>query len=202
MTIVNLLQSVPSQAWIALAAAILSSGMTLLGVWLSNRATNQRLKLQLEHDQKIKHEDLVRNRLEELYVESKRYQNHLCSHYFPYRQVMQGELTFNQALDLTISSGEKVKFDPNRVTLLIHMYFPEVQPAFDDIMTVREKLNEIISGYKWQYKSGNTDGRKWLEEFQPLLELLSKKCGDLDDEVVKLKDRCTTIGFTGSLRAP
>ncbi|MBJ6750737.1 hypothetical protein [Geomonas anaerohicana] len=201
MTMANLLQSVPSQAWIALATAILSSGMTLLGVWLSNRATNQRVKLQLEHDQKIKYDDIIRNRLEELYVESKRYLNHLCSYYLPYRQVMKGELNFNQALDLTISSAENAKFDPNRVTLLIHMYFPEVQLAFDDIMTIREKLNDIVSGYKKQYKGGNSDGRNWLKEFQPLLELLAKKCGDFDDEVVKLKDRCT-VGSTGSLRAP
>jgi len=202
MTLANLLQSVPSQAWIAFAAAILSSVMTLLGVWLSNRATNQRLKLQFEHEQITKHADLVRNRLEELYVESKKYLNHLFSHYLPYREVMNGALTFNQALDLTIRNGENVNFDPNRVTLLIHMYFPEVQPAFDEIMTVREKLNEIIRGYKEQYNNGQLDGTKWVGAFQPLLVALSEKCAVFDGEVVKLKDRCTTLGSMSPLRAP
>jgi len=171
-------------------------------VWLTNCASNQRLKLQLEHEQNVKREALVRDRLEELYVISKKYLNTLCSYYFPYRQVMKGELSFNQALDITIEGGEKRDYDPNRVTMLIHMYFPEVQPSFDEIMQVREKLNDIIDGYKWQYKNGDTDGTEWLKAFQPLLELLAKLCGNFDKEVVKLNQRCTTIGSTGSLRAP
>ncbi len=192
MSITSLLQSVPSQAWIALVTAILTSAITLLGVWFTNWASHQRLKLQLEHDQNLKREELIRDRLEELYVVSKKYLNTLCSYYFPYRQVMKGELTFNQALDITIET--KKDYDPNRVTMLIHMYFPEIQPSFDEIMRIREKLNSIINGYKCQYKQGDTDGTEWLRAFQPLLELLAKLCDNFDKEVVKLNDRRTTIG--------
>lgn len=202
MSITALFLSVPSQAWIALVTAILTSIITLLGVWLTNWASYKRLKLQLEHDRDIKREELIRDRLEELYTASKKYLNTLCSYYLPYRQVMKGELTFNQALEVTIQTGEKVSYDPGRVTMLIHMYFPEIQPAFDEIMQVRDELNEVLFGYKEQYKQGDTDGREWLLAFQPLLELLSKLCDNFDKNIVKLNNQCTTIGPAGSLRAP
>lgn len=88
MTLVELLLEVPSQAWIALATAILASSITLLGVWLTNKASTQRLKLELEHKTNSERETTVTNRIEELFIISNRYLSSLCSYYFPYRQVM------------------------------------------------------------------------------------------------------------------
>ena len=185
--IANLIKSIPSEAWIALVTAILTSGLTLTGVWVTNRAANQRLKIQLEHERKIRDKELNRERLEELYILSNKYLNTLVCYYLPYRMVMKGALTFNQALDLTIENGSKKDYDPHRVAMLIHMYFQEIKPSFDEIMDIREKLNKIIDGYKEQYKRGDIDGSRWLEIFQPLLEKIGKLADSFDENIVKLK---------------
>ena len=67
------------------------------------------------------------------------------------------------------------------------MYFPEIKPEFDQLMEIRGKLNSIIDGYKEQYKLGDTDGSRWLEVFQPLLDRLGKLADGFDKNVVKLK---------------
>tara|TARA_R110000796_G_C14523336_1_gene431108 strand:- start:31 stop:447 length:417 start_codon:yes stop_codon:yes gene_type:complete len=124
----ELLRSIPSSAWIAFCTALLTSTLTLIGVGLTNKSNNKRLSIQLEHERKLKREDLVRDRLEELYVESKRYMNAVVTHFLPYRRVMEGELTFNQALDLSIDS--RYTHNPERVYLIMDMYFPELRVSF------------------------------------------------------------------------
>lgn len=75
--------------------------------------------------------------------------------------------------------------------MLIQMYFPDVYPHFNEIIEIREKLNDILSGYKAQYKQGNTDGRKWLKDFQPLLEEMAHLCDNFDKHIITLNDKRT-----------
>ena len=86
-----------------------------------------------------------------------------------------GELTFSQAEDLRINNNSKKDNDHHRVTMIIDMYFPELEKPFKEIMAIQDILNRIVSGYKEQYKTGNTDGVKWLALFQADLEELVKK---------------------------
>jgi hypothetical protein len=53
MEILSLLKSIPDTVWAALTA----SALTLGGVFLSNRSSTKRLKLQLEHDAQEKDKD-------------------------------------------------------------------------------------------------------------------------------------------------
>ena len=185
VTLTDLILAIPSQAWIAIVTAVFTSGLTILGVSLTNNANTKRLRLQLEHEKEIKNEEMLRDRLEELYVTSNKYLDALIGYYLPYRMVMKGQLTFNQALDITIES--KKDYDPHRVTMLINMYFPEVKPAFDEILGLREKLNRIVDSYKEQYRTGVIDGSKYLEVFQPLLEKLDELAAGFHQHVVRIK---------------
>jgi hypothetical protein len=67
---IGYLGSVPSEAWMALTGAIIGSGLTLVGVWLTNRSSIEILHIQLAHERHAKREELYRARLEELYVMS------------------------------------------------------------------------------------------------------------------------------------
>lgn len=178
------LSHIPSSAWVALSTAILTSTLTLIGVNLTNRASNDRLRIQLDHETETRRNDIIRERLEELYVESKRYMNVAVSHFLPYRQVMAGELTFNDALDITTSRN--YEHNPDRLNLIIDMYFPELQAPF---LAVKEKLEhtqDVLHGYKQQYKSGDISGEKWLPHFQEALELLAKEASSFEREVSRI----------------
>lgn len=177
----ELLKSIPLAAWVAFFTALLTSTLTLIGVSLTNKSNNDRLSIQLEHERKLKREKLIRSRLEELYVESRRYMNAIVTHFLPYRQVMKGELTFNQALDLTIDSG--YTHNPERVHLIMDMYFPELRDSFAGVEKVLEKTNNILHGYKLQYKQGDFSGEKWLPLFQDSLERLSEAASNFENHV-------------------
>ncbi|WP_129591360.1 hypothetical protein [Salinicola tamaricis] len=180
----ELLKSIPSSAWIAFFTALLTSTLTLIGVRLTNKSNNERLSIQLEHERKLKREELIRNRLEELYVESRRYMNAVVTHFLPYRQVMEGELTFNQALDFSIDS--EYTHNPERVHLIMDMYFPELRDSFAGVEQMLEKTNNILHGYKLQYKQGDFSGEKWLPLFQDSLERLSKAANDFEKHVQEI----------------
>ena len=184
---INLLLTIPSQAWVALITAILTSALTLLGVWLSNRASYQRLKIQLEHERKKTNDEHLRDRLEELYVISNKFLDTLVARYVPYRAVMMKQISYDQALDMALKNGSQRDFEPHRVAMLIDLYFPSIKPAFQEILKIRDKLNEIIEGHKEQYKTGDTDGSKWLKVFQPLYEELANKADDFNKVIITLK---------------
>lgn len=184
---INLLKSVPSVVWTGIVGTFIGSSLTIIGVVLTNRSNTERLKTQLQHEQNVRRQELKRERAEELYVESKKYLNAVGIHYLPYKKVMNGELTFNQALDLTIDNGSKRDFEPHRVTMIIDMYFPNLQKPFNEIMAKRDFLNRIVTGYKVQYKTGDTDGTKWLEPFQATLEELSQAITAFENLVASLE---------------
>ena len=184
---IDLLQRIPSQAWVVLITAILTSALTLISVWLTNRSNNQRLKIQLEHERKKRNEELLRDRLEELYVLSNKFLDRLVSRYVPYRAVMMGQISYDQALDMALEHGSKRDFEPHRVTMLIDLYFPSIKPDFQEILTIRDKLNNIVECHKEQYKTGDTDGSKWLTLFQPLFEELAKKANSFNKVITNVK---------------
>lgn len=82
----------------------------LLGVWSINHSSIQRLVIQLQHERDLKEHENRRLRHEELYVESRKYLDAMISHFLSYRMVIKGELTFNQALDMTIQQGQSRDF--------------------------------------------------------------------------------------------
>lgn len=166
---------------------MIASAFALIGAWITNQANKQRLRIQFEHDDKIRKETLLREKLEDLYMVSHKYFNALVSHQFPYRMVMKGEITFNRALDLVIEWGGKKDYEPQRMTMLIHMYFPELKNQYEEILKIRDNLSEITNGYKEQYKTGNIDGSEWLKMFQPEIELLAEKTTQFEEKLTQLK---------------
>lgn len=180
------LQVAPPEAWFALMGAALASASALVVVWLTNRSSIERLVIQLQHERDLKEHENTRLRHEELYVESRKYLDAMVSYFLPYRMVMKGELTFNQALDMTIQQGQSRDFQPHRVTMLIDLYFPELKPPFDEIMAVRGNLGRLVDGYKQQVKTGDPDGDRWFKLFQPLLESLDVKATQFENCVAVL----------------
>src|SRR5690554_8036646 len=105
-SIIELLQQVPAAAWSAIVAAILTSGIAFLGVSYTNRENRKRMVSQHEHERSLRKDELVRERAEELYVFVKKWCSTMISDHFPYVRVMRGQFSYNDALDMTLASGE------------------------------------------------------------------------------------------------
>jgi hypothetical protein len=182
--LISIINRLPSEAWVALVTAILTSILTLLGVRSTNKSNNERVRIQLEHERLLKREELIRERLEEIYVKAKRYMNALVTHFLPYRKVMKGELTYDQALDLTINRN--YSHNPERVHLIMDMYYPELKPTFSEVESTLSRINQILNGYKQQYKQGDDSGEEWLPLFQESLESLGKAASRFESHVAEI----------------
>jgi len=180
--ILSLITKIPSAAWVALFTALLTSSLTLMGIRYTNKSHNERLNIQLTHERKLKQDELLRDRLEELYVESRKYMNHMITHFLPYLKVMQGELTYNEALDLNIAKGN-ITHNPDRVHLIMDMYFPELRESFRIVEKRLDIVNDINDGYKHQYKQGDYSGHKWLPLFQKALKELGDSTSNFEKHV-------------------
>jgi hypothetical protein len=162
-TIIDALTHVPAAAYMALAASLLAALLTLTGVALSNRSSNQRLRIQLEHELAIKDRDLRRDRLEELYLIADSWTTTVLTHYLPYLQVMRGELTYNQALELTIEWGKDNAGNFKKAEMIVDFYFPELRPELNRVFEARDKANLVTATHKKRYKEGDFDGSEFVK---------------------------------------
>jgi hypothetical protein len=175
---------VPAEIYIAIVTAVITATVTLLAVFLTNRGNTNRLLLQLEHERNTKRAALHREKLEELYVLAVKYIKLLGSHCLPYVRVMEGKLDYNQALDLTIESGNKETPDFDRLQMLIDVYFPKLCESFKQILDVRRKMNEIMALHKAEYEQGCLDGRKFIKPMLATLDLLDKAGERFKNEII------------------
>ena len=113
-----------------------------------------------------------RERGEELFALAEQYFDVLVGHYLPYLRVMAGELTYNQALDLTIA--QKTRPNVHRVELLIGVEFPELEPAFACVLAARDRGNEILTAHKAAYKRGDTEGHRYIQPLRTVLSELAR----------------------------
>lgn len=113
--------------------------------------------------------ETLRKRGEELHSSISQWLNGMAGHWRGQNMVMQGKLTYNQALDLDIAQG-KAPFDFSRIELLIDTDFPALRPLFDQIIAERTKLNKIETAFKRSYESGERDGEEFLSPHVALQE--------------------------------
>jgi len=147
--------------FVAVGAAAVTALSTITGVRLANRAAEMQLKLTLEHQDKKDQKEALRHRLEELYQLVDSWAGTVVGHHITYRSAMYGEITYNQALDIT--SDRKPKADSTRMFTLAELYFPDSHSLLEAIKSSRDVLAGIQEEYKSVYKEIGpaADGTKY-----------------------------------------
>jgi hypothetical protein len=154
---------------LAWGGSLLTGAFTLLGVWLANRSSQRQLTLKLDHEAEKENRERLRIRLEELYSLIGRWANEVGTHHLTYRKVMEGDLTYNQALDITINN--KSPIDANRMFTLAELYFPSAHGSLGELKKLRDQMAEIQTNFKLAYKE---DGGLSEQHAQALTLLLQK----------------------------
>lgn len=130
--------------------ALLTGLFTLLGVWLANRSSLKQLTVKLQHESDREAREALRARLEELYSLVALWSYDAAAHYLPYLRVMDGELTYNEALDIEL--GRKAGVDASRMFTLAELYFPSAHGALEKMKTYRDKAASLHSDFKAAHK--------------------------------------------------
>lgn len=183
---IDLLKSIPATIYTAILTAIVTASATLIGVLIAQKGGIKRLQLSLDHERNTKKNDLLRERIEELYFLSSQYATHLFSHYLPYLSVMNNHLTYNQALDQTIEQGKKLKYDFNRIEMIIDLYFPIIREPYEGLLQQRDRANEILASHKKGYKEGDFYGKKYIKPLKAVM-------GEIDKSFYELKEAIKSL---------
>ena len=117
--------------------------------------------------------ELLRQKLELLYTHTHKYIATLIGHYIQYYPVVNGVMSLNELYDLQIKSAEKSTSTHEQIEMLIAVYFPKVQSAYDQLLVARDQLAEFHSNFSLEYKRGKTDSAKHKAELKIGLDALN-----------------------------
>jgi hypothetical protein len=115
-----------------------------------------------------------RQKLEQFYMAASGYCNRLGCNFFAYLPVMEQAITFNDALDIVNKAGKDEERRFEHANMLIAIYFPHFQAAFDEVLRCRDTLNGILGDFKRSYKNGNPDGSRWLRPYTEALASIDR----------------------------
>ena len=155
---------------LALGVAVITGFFTVLSAYLANRASTRQLSLKLRHDSERDRLEARRERLEKLYSLLTAWSKQAASYYLPFLSVMKGDLTYNQALDLTID--RKNAIDVDRLFTLAELYFDSGHARLDEIRQILKKLNSVNEEFKRLYKTGQTSSKEHLRQMSTELTSL------------------------------
>jgi hypothetical protein len=158
----------------SVSSTILGGGIALLAVYLTNRFDSEKRRRQMLLD-----------RGEELYALNVKWLNGFFAYYLRRSSVMQGKLTYNQALDLEIADLSKNTHDFSRIEMLIDVYFPSTRSAYDRLAAGRDALNEIASQHKRAYEAGDLDGGAFYGPFLQAIQEIEEAGKSLKEEIIK-----------------
>jgi hypothetical protein len=101
----------------------------------------------------------------------------------PYLRVMAGELTYNRALEVTISRAESHDF--HWMELFVQVDFPELLPQFDSVLSARDSANEILGAHKAAYKLGDIDGWRYIEPLKKALRAIESAAAEFNRDLIR-----------------
>ena len=153
---------------LAWGGAVVTGIFTLLGVWLANRSSLKQLTVKLHHESDRESREALRARLEELYSLVGRWAGQVVVHHATYRKVMDGERSYNDALDITINNKSLV--DANRMFTLAELYFPSAHGALQEIKALRDEASSIQAEFKHLHKLDGQPSPEHSRALSPVLE--------------------------------
>lgn len=157
--------NVAAEAWAGLIGVAIGSVLSIIGIWITNRANLRHLQVQLQHEQDDRLSRISRDRLEELYTLVGAWLNLIAGKYLSVSMVMQGKLSYNDHYDLFIKGGEQSNYDFNRIEMIIDVYGSNLQEVYSVVIKSRSELNEIERRFKKDYELGRTNGEKYLTPY-------------------------------------
>ncbi|HEW79251.1 MAG TPA: hypothetical protein ENH34_04710 [Phycisphaerales bacterium] len=168
-----------SQGVILIIIALTSGGFALLGSWLSSRSSYRQQHARFDHEKLMRQQELRLAHLEELYSLAEKWANLVVCDGLLYQKAMDGELSYNQVLDIIINRSNS-NFDACRMITLAQLYFPESHQALTRVLQARDDAAKIQKSFKERYKQ---DGRPSKKHSNQLTNVL----GEFDDALEHYK---------------
>lgn len=102
---------------------------------------------------------------------------------------MKGHFSYNDALDMTIKTGEKQSYDPNRMYMIADIYFPELSEHIKSLVSLNGEVLSFRDKYKHKYNSGLHKDEKTAAEYLVEIDKLIAAAKALETEVASAVKR-------------
>jgi hypothetical protein len=140
------------------AATILGSGV--VSAMVNHRFTARRAEIEFR-----------RKKMEELFLAFHGYCSQIATLNVVWPKVMNGELSYNEALDLNSNHSERGRDHFENVEMLVSLYFPDLSGPWREVLAVRDRINEVKGDFKQAYKIGGPDPA-FVQPFWTVLQSL------------------------------
>ena len=129
---------------VPIAAALIASLSTLLGVLIANRHNikSTKLSLQFAHDQKMY--ELRLEKLEYLYFLFEKWHNDLSKAYLLHLRAYAGHLSYDQVLKLFNKQCVSENNEYQKIQMLVNVYFPALRTEYQKVLDKRDSLSKYL----------------------------------------------------------
>jgi hypothetical protein len=162
-------------AYTTILTNLIIAASTLIGVFITNKAQKERLELQITNENTVKNNELMREKLEELYLLFKEWTKYISITHMYYTEGVAGHLDYSSVMDLVLERGKENTENFDRITMLIDLYFPHLRDEYNIVETTQKSANEIISEYTKNHLDGMTGKRCLVQLFSSRQELFSQQ---------------------------
>lgn len=148
--------------------ALLTACITLVSVYLTNRASQKRELEKFEREDNQQKREFKQNKAEELYDCFSHWEKEVIGIYLIHLPVFIGRLTYAEAQKLLTdreSSGESYR----RINTLVNMYFPTLKSEFKAVMDARDKCAHFLG-------PNNKVGKEVFDAFSIVQDEFSEAC--------------------------
>ncbi len=139
ISISGFLSEIPATVYVGFFTAI----TTLTGVFLTNKANNQRLKIQYDFETRIKQQDIMREKLEELYFLSSRFIKNISVTYTSWGYFIGGVTNMSDVVKTADEIAKNSIVEQEKIEMLIKFYFPELEDNYKIFEESKKKVNSI-----------------------------------------------------------
>lgn len=167
----------------AVGVAVVTATSTLIGVHLTNRAELKRKSLELETARSSEESERRRHQAEEMYLNFTKWARALTTYHVPLLKVMNGELTYSQALDLILAKDLPRDHGFDHLQMLVDLHYRDLRERFKEVLACRDALNGVIGDHKAVYKSGDTNGEVFLQMYFAAHKNFENAAGRFQDAV-------------------
>ena len=160
---------------------LLGSLITVATVIYTNKQNEKRLKAQHLHERKLKQEEIIRSKAEELLLDVRYWLDYMVCDHFYYPSVIEGSSTHEEAYEASIKKSHDIKHDAKKMFMLTDVYFPEIKTILEKLRDENLDLINLRKGF-----ISNSPSQSYAKKYQQLTVNISEKAAKVDSEVFNI----------------
>lgn len=166
--------------WSTFITAGISASAALLGVHLSNKASERRIAIQFEKEAKARAIALKSEKMEELYIIFKSIDDYINNVYHIMKPYIYKEINYNEAMSYMEANIKQPTDENTRLHAIATLYFPCLTVEFKNFVDARGKVFSSLNRFS------NKHHNLTPEEFNQLFKNFKSHSKIFSDKIVKV----------------